>query len=122
MAFDTARARMLFATGSIGGADSSVTWELSTTWQQVSAATSPTTRRFAALAYHAGLGKTVLMGGASGTTSLADAYEYTGTGWSLQPTHPTVRGYSSMVYDSARSKLVLYGGYSTTYLGDTWEY
>jgi cysteine-rich repeat protein len=83
-------------------------------------------RRYAAMAYDAARGKTVLFGGiTSDNTVLADTWEFDGTTWTqVAPVaSPPGRFESSIVFDASRGTIVLFGGRTlSAYLSDTWEY
>ncbi|MGH9321957.1 MAG: hypothetical protein ACRD21_05170 [Vicinamibacteria bacterium] len=83
-----------------------------------------------ALAYHRGLGKTVLFGGADERSVRGDTWTWDGTRWELLTTDgPTPRTFPAMAYDEKRDELVLFGGNTVlfglepdprSFLDDTW--
>ncbi|MBN2494900.1 MAG: hypothetical protein JXR96_09950 [Deltaproteobacteria bacterium] len=86
-------------------------------------------RRDAAVAYDSERDRIVLFGGTvdgSPDASLADTWEYDGSGWSLiEPAaSPTDRGRARMGYDPQRKIVVLMGGWSQTEgeCRDTWTW
>lgn len=90
-------------------------------WTQASPATSPSPRYASTAAYDTAHHDTVLFGGDSTGTPMADTWTWDGTNWTQQPTSgPGPRYGASMAYDDAHHQTVLFGGISGGYLGDTW--
>lgn len=94
-------------------------------WVQLFPTTSPSGRDFAAAAFDAAHGVTVLFGGFNlSAGSLGDTWTFDGKNWTQQfPAHsPSARHAAVMVYDSARGRCMLFGGTDSNFnlLGDTW--
>ena len=83
-------------------------------WARVPFAQGPSARGGTALAYHAAMGKTILVGGGIGTVTLADTWAWDGHTWTRLADLPEPQGvgvYShAMAYDARRKRLVLFGG------------
>jgi len=96
---------------------------INSVWSQ-SPASGPSARSDYGVAYDTARGRTVLFGGYSGTTNLADTWEFNGSTWVSRPVvGPAPRNAHNMVYDSVRGRIVLFGGTAAgTRFGDTWEY
>jgi hypothetical protein len=107
-----------------GAASAQVT--LAPTWSQLSPATSPPARAFAAMAYDAGTNQVVLFGGQGSTNNaLGDTWTWNGTTWTqLSPaTSPPARSSATMAYDPSSGQVVLFGGAGNSgLLGDTWTW
>jgi hypothetical protein len=81
-----------------------------------------------AMAYDAGLGRTILVApdpsGAAGAT--VETYSYSQGAWLPVPTAnaPSSREYEALTYDATIGRLVLFGGVNAAgaFLNDTWEY
>lgn len=120
MAYDSARSRLVI----FGGYDTAVrsdTWELGTTWQQITSATL-SARRLVAMDFHVPSSRVIIVGGTSGSPITGSA-AFDGSTWTALASTPTERGWSRMVWDSTRGKLVLFGGFGgNAYLQDLWEY
>ena len=109
------------------------TWEWDgRNWTQA-AATGPSKRQKAAMVYDRARGKAVLFGGDTVDTggdnsTFGDTWEWDGTAWSqVASGGPSNRSGHAMAYDMARQRTLLFGGsefvpYTTTYVGDTWEW
>lgn len=122
LAYDVARSRLVMACGSPRSTNCD-TWELGTSWQQITTNGDPSARIQVAFAYDVAVGRSVMTGGQGSSASLASSIEFDGTDWAASGSTPTARGWARMVYDSTRGKLVLFGGYGGgAYLSDTWEY
>jgi hypothetical protein len=134
MTYDGARARILLFGGDSGqgqafsgGYGDTWTWD-GANWSQVSSGPSPPPRAWAALAYDAEVGKSVLFGGLSGpqATLMNDTWSWDGARWTQQQPagSPPPRQDASLVYDTAQRVVVLYGGTGASapnpYLADTW--
>jgi hypothetical protein len=76
------------------------------------------------LAYDEGRQRTVVFGGAMGSLSTRDTWEWDGNDWteSTAPSSPTPRFHFAMTYDGASGRVLLFGGFDGTYNADTWEY
>ena len=101
---------------SIGAPDSS-------SWVQLSPATSPPARSYLAMSYDPASGKIIMFGGFDGTGYLNDTWTFDGVTWAqvATDTPPPARAAAQMAYDSGTQKVVLFGGYNgRNYLGDTW--
>ena len=101
--------------------------ECQTAWN--STAGGPPARYGAAIAYHAGLGLTMIIGGTSDSggqvAGLADAWFWDGVSWTSDVTTngPPARYSACMVYDAQRGVLVLFGGYDEGLVfNDVWEW
>jgi hypothetical protein len=96
------------------------------TWSQLSPATSPSARVFAAMAYDAATNQVVLFGGEGiNDNSLNDTWTWNGSTWSqLSPaTSPPARFSATMAYDASSGQVVLFGGANNSgFLGDTWTW
>jgi hypothetical protein len=126
LAYDSRRSVLVMSCGSPEGATCD-TWELGTSWTQVTTTATPTSRHRLAMAFDAVRGRTILANGASGPNSQllfpADSLDYDGANWSTLPSNPPGRGWVAMAYDSTRGKMVLFGGFANNAdFGDTWEY
>src|SRR5262249_51230332 len=94
-----------------------------TDWEDRSTRADP--RSSHALAFDMFRGRTVLFGGLTGATRLADTWEYDGTIWIRRaPANtPPARSYHALAFDLARGRTVLFGGANSTIaLADTWEW
>jgi cysteine-rich repeat protein len=129
VAFDSLRGRSVWFGGVqffIGGTDSAATWELSGNgWFQMTPATSPPARRFAAMAFDEAHAVSVMFGGSnsvSNATPFGDTWTWNGTNWTQRPgTQPPARVHHMMAYDAAHGNVVLFGGVTgVTPLNDTW--
>ncbi len=130
---DPARKRVVVFGGIYGGLVVTPTY-LGDTWEWDGAAwverkptgALPPPRSGLALAHDAKRGRTVLFGGADGSTAYDDTWEWDGTSWQqLSPTtHPSARFNVQMVYDPDRQRVVLFGGMSLAgqNAGDLWEW
>ena len=136
MTYDSARGRVVLFGGDpgqgqvfSGGYRDTWTWD-GANWSQASTGTSPPPRAWAALAYDAAVGKSVLFGGLSGpqATLMNDTWTWDGVHWAEQrpAASPPPRQDASMVYDTAERVVVLYGGRGPSepnpYLADTWAW
>ena len=139
LAYHPGRQRALYFGGLVGptpGTTTNETWEWSgatKVWTKVcptaTCTTTPTARVDTAMAYHAGRGRIVLVGGSAGADEIWELYWNTvSASWQWNQiclagscgTAPTGRSAHAMAYDSDRGRIVLYGGNSVT--GDeTWE-
>ena len=102
-----------------------------TTWAEHIAATSPTEREGAAMAFDPRTGNLVLFGGDGDGGFNADTWTYDGVTWTKRSptTSPPVRDNAAMAYDPASGNVVLFGGANSTdrpckaaQFGDTWTY
>lgn len=130
-AWDSGRARyVLFGgRGTSTTANLGDTWEWDgTTWTQITPATSPSPRQWAAMTYDLTLGKSVLFGGninLGGTSYVGDTWTWDGTNWTqLSPTtSPSIRGRGFFSYDPTRLHAIYYGGRNSAgALSDTWKW
>ena len=97
-------------------------------WTQHPNAVGPPGLEFAAMVYHAGIGRFVHFGSHCPGGCFSDTYEWDGSNWSAVFTanSPPPRIYHSMAYDPLRQEVVLFGGQSrppvVAPLNDTWVY
>jgi hypothetical protein len=101
------------------------TWEWDgDAWRQVEAA-PPGPCDHAKLAYDAGAGVTLLVGGGdAGRTLLAGTWAWDGTTWRrLTAEGPVPRAHHGLVYDVSHEQVLLYGGYDGTgVFDDLWSW
>jgi hypothetical protein len=100
-------------------------------WTAATVSTAPSPRGAFAMAYDAGRGRAVLIGGESGgalVTAFTWEFDVAAGSWSslgLNP-FPSARAGACMAYDRSSGKLVLFGGRTSLdaaqVLGDTWVY
>lgn len=101
-----------------GGDDGSVlgdTWGWDgSTWSLLSnAPTDPPARRDSGLAFDAGIGELVLLGGSDGTATghFHDCWKLAGASWEqLFIANPSPRSQHALIYDRARGRLTAFGG------------
>lgn len=104
----------------IASAQPSVTWV-----ERTSTNTNPGRRMWAPMVYDIGRGRCVLFGGFSGTSVLADTWEWNGSEWVSRPAAgPSARTNHAMAYDTQRGKTVLFGGSAggSANNAETWEW
>jgi hypothetical protein len=133
MSYDVVRQRVVL----YGGAANSFfpiaeagTWEFDgTNWTAMMPATNPGPLERPAMAFHIGLGKTVLFGGIDPQIGGNDTtWTYDGTNWTaltVAGARPTARTGAEMAYDSVRGVCVLTGGLDPMTgqpFVDTWEF
>jgi hypothetical protein len=96
------------------------TWELDgARWERMSDS-GPEGRSGVALAFDAGRGATVLVGGSAGRSPLDDAWEWRGTAWEGPFEGPGARFNPALAADARRGGLVCFGGWNgSTRLADT---
>ncbi len=131
MTYDIERAAVVVF-GGLSGAGSTLgeTWELrgacgSRSWAQIPTANAPTPRTGARLAYDPVRKVSVLFGGVSSGTTLADTWEWNGSTWSkrMPATSPSARSEHAIAYDPRRRTIVLFGGkLGDVRLDDTWQW
>jgi hypothetical protein len=96
------------------------------TWEQLSPATSPSSRILASMADDPGTGQLVLFGGSNNGVYLNDTWTWSGISWTKQSpaTSPPARDSASMAYDPGTGQLVLFGGTVNGVAGenDTWTW
>ncbi len=101
------------------------TWEWDgSAWTCAAAPVSPPARSYAAAAYDARRGVTVLFGGL-GEGVLGDTWLWDGVTWTAcrPDDSPSPRANHAMAYDVRRERVVLFGGRADRRdLGDTWEW
>lgn len=105
------------------------TWQWNgSAWNQLSPATTPSGRSFAAMSYDPATASVVLFGGQSGTTTataLGDTWTWNGSTWAGQTpaSSPAARGGSAAAYVPGEG-VVLFGGVdaSGSYLSDVWNW
>ena len=100
-------------------------------WTQLQPSTSPSGRKFPALAARGSSGL-VLFGGVTGITSgfpprpifASDTWTWDGTTWNQAnpSTSPSARASSTLAYDSHHDRLVLFGGNGASSISDTWTW
>jgi hypothetical protein len=135
LAYDAAAGNVLL----FGGVDSAGkplndTWIWDgNTWTQQFPPVSPPARQFDAegMAYHPGIRKVVLFGGAAGGQALGDTWTWDGLAkaWTRQSpaSSPSPRR-TSLVYDEANRTVVLFGGHlggaprNDRFFDDTWTW
>ncbi len=117
---------------SFGGWDTSIltneTWVYDTssnTWTNNNPASSPSARRYHAMAYDSANNKVVMFGGSESVSTLVNdtwIYDPSSNTWTLINTTvaPSKRQYHAMAYDSASNKVVLFGGWDGDYDNETW--
>src|SRR5262249_27759336 len=90
------------------------TWEWTgNNWLQKTAASSPSARSDAAVAYDALRGRIVLFGGeASPSVYLGDTWEWDGVSWAqISPVvSPSARACHAMAYDASGPHIIMFGG------------
>lgn len=93
---------------------------------ELNPATGPSHGLWPGMAYSLANGKCYLYGGANGTTTSDETWEYDGTSWlQLAPiTNPGERHTFAICYDTLRDVIVIFGGADNNYVasGETWEY
>ncbi|OGQ85981.1 MAG: hypothetical protein A2289_00415 [Deltaproteobacteria bacterium RIFOXYA12_FULL_58_15] len=137
IAYHPLQHKVLYFGGKINGSTASnQTWEYDGTtavWKLVcptaTCTTAPSARVDTAMAYHAGRGRIVLVGGSAGANEIWELYWDAGSNswqWTqiclsgtCGATIPTGRSGHAMAYDSDRQRIVLYGGSTTG--EETWE-
>ena len=129
LVYDSARGvTVMFGGDRLSGsaAPTNETWEWNgVNWTLRTAALSPPARKAHAAAFDEARMRTVVFGGASGSTLLNDTWEWDGADWSLaEPlASPPARANHSMVYDSLRGVCLIFGGsMSSGALAETWQY
>jgi cysteine-rich repeat protein len=90
-------------------------WRWNGTWSRVPFDVGPQPRIETAMAYHAALDRTILVGGSTGFyAEMRDTWAWDGRTWTRLPDLPTpgVNGLRahSMAYDARRKRLVVFGG------------
>ena len=98
------------------------TWEWDgQDWEQRFPSQSPGTFSHVAMAFHAEIDKTVLLGTINW---FSETWEWNGNNWKLNVLAPVHSKPSpASAYDSARQRIVLFGGSQNPQLGsETWEY
>lgn len=124
MAFDVARQELVVFGGGEGPDE---LWTLSGgTWSlENPAGPRPSARTAPAMAYDAGRGVVVLVGGYASPNWLDDVWEWDGTSWtevtSVGP-RPEPRESAAMVYHAGIGRVVLYGGNSLFEHTDLWTW
>lgn len=128
--FDTVRSRLVMFGGSttqLLGIPNGQTWEYDgTTWSLMTPTGTPGPRDRPAMAFHGGLGQSVLFGGYDGFSLSDETWLYSGTAWTqvtITGAKPSPRNAAKMVYDPVRDLIVLTGGQdSVGPLADTWTF
>jgi len=89
-------------------------------------ATGPGYGLWPGMAYAMSTGKCYLYGGANGSATSNETWEFDGANWTLlQPaTNPGERHTFAICYDTVRDVIVMFGGASNSYVpsSETWEY
>jgi hypothetical protein len=113
--------------GSAGARNDTWAWD-GTSWTVVATGTAPTARVFFDVAFHPGLGKLVLFGGATGggagATLNAETWVFDRTTWTLlgSASGPSPRSGVVVEWDPLRQKLMQFGGWNgTTSFDEHWE-
>ena len=152
MAWDSGRQRAVLFGGSAEIAESCWgratdlcrdTWEWDGhAWSRRTPDTIPGVRYLAAMAHHAGVGRTVLFGGCVGPAVgdatepspcgwiAEDSWTWDGEDWHEAAAGPPPRFAHAMAYDARRARVVLFGGMAaeecgvaeTNVCSDTWEW
>ncbi len=133
MAWDSARQRVVLFGGQSGLTQLSMTilsdtWEYdpsTRSWTQRAVTGGPPARVVMAMAYDPVRAVTVLFGGWTGTTRLADTWEWNGTTWTQRVvTGPAPRHFVGCWWDPVRARISVYGGYDRTNgnASDTWDW
>ncbi len=93
---------------------------------QLNAATGPGFGLWAGMAYALSTSKCYLYGGANGSTTSNETWEFDGSSWvQLQPaSNPGERHTFAICYDTLRDVVVLFGGANNSYtpFSETWEF
>src|ERR1043165_3976183 len=111
IAYDSARARVVLFGGS-GAANLGDTWEWDGAAWTLKSTAGPKPRSLHAMAFHAGLNKTLLFGGLMAAPLDTHTWQWDGVSWTQLPGDNftyTPFG-ATMVYDAAHARMVLYGG------------
>ena len=126
VAYDPTRQRMVLFGGYNPMIPNVGTWELGTTWMQMSPANPPSGTYGASVAFDPPSGRVVMVGGISTTAPpAANSWSYDGSSWTTLSSNIGPRSHGGMVFDSVRGKLIHYGGITTstsTPNAETWEY
>ena len=118
VAFDAARGQALYFGGTVtppGGAsqfsDQQWLWD-GNSWSQSTVTPRPAGRSTACIAYDPVRQRVVMFGGADGSSTLGDTWEWNGQAWAnVTAVGPSARYASAMVWDAARNAVVLFGGF-----------
>lgn len=99
----------------------------STSWQQQSPPSSPSSRAEMGFVYDSYRRVIVAIGGSQGSTEYAETWEYSGNTWTNKLTahFPGARNRPAIAYDPDRRVSILFGGSTpgdTRFFNDTWEY
>lgn len=131
LVFDSNLGRVLLFGGYDGTSYLNDTWSYNITtkkWTQLSPATSPNARAYAAIGRDSS-GQVVLFGGADGTGVLGDTWTWNGSNWAAYGlSSPPAREKASLAAYSrpgggTATGLALFGGYNgTAALGDSWTW
>jgi cysteine-rich repeat protein len=128
MTFDLARQRYVLFGGS-DGTKRNDTWEFGSTWQKMTPTGDPAlpaARSFAAMAFDAERGVSVMFGGFVGSSTVAETWTYDGSTWKqMTPTtSPAAGAYKAMAYDPERKRIVMFGGTTLdpSAASETWEW
>lgn len=93
---------------------------------QLNPATGPGYGLWPGMAYAISTSKCYLYGGANGTATSSETWEFDGSTWTqLQPTtNPGERHTFAICYDTVRDVIVMFGGANNAYtaFNETWEY
>lgn len=124
MVYDAARQRVLIFGGAVHEMDGSTQkakavddmWAYGTdrTWTQLTPATRPPVRAYAAAAYDRAHDRFLLYGGTNYTDDLHDTWEFDGTTWHQLATDTPKLSAAVMAYDEARDRVLLLGNVTTT--------
>jgi len=82
-------------------------------WTLQIPSTSPSVRRFHAMAYDSVHGQTVLFGGADSVDTFGDTWVSNGSNWTQKSPQntPPARSNHTMAYDSAHGQIIMFGGF-----------
>lgn len=115
MSYDSDR-RVTVLFGGDDGAERDDTWEWDgVSWTQRQPTGNPGARRFTAMAFDMGRGRTFLSGGQTGGLSLNDTWVWDGSDWDQVPVNgsvwPSARILSAVAYGQDCNSVVMFGGY-----------
>jgi len=132
LSYDPVRSKwVLFGGRNASGQLLNDTWEYDSaanTWKSFSPPTLPNVRWFGSMAFHKGVGKTIMLGGIGDFNNPNDMWEWNGSLWvQLEDDNandPAIRfGGAALVYDEMRTTLVSFGGIDGAgYDNRTFEY
>jgi len=127
-AYDTGRGRFVLFGGrsSALGTNLGDTWEFDgVTWTQMNPATSPSVRRWGAMAYDSVAGVSILFGGEDQGVYNNETWSWDGVNWTqLSPANsPPIRARGRLSYDLDTGEMIYFGGRDASIaLADTWKW